>query len=310
MEQYWGIDLGGTKIECAVITYRKEASVKNQFEVLHRERVPTESAKGYEHVINQVKTLVSRVETQMGYRPSRLGIGTPGAIEPKTALMKNSNSVCLNGKPFERDLERELGIELKMVNDANCFAMAETHLGVVQDLGEKFNNVFGVIMGTGVGGGVIINGNALYGRHGIGGEWGHNLLESGGEMCYCGRVGCVETVIAGPWLERYYAKIAGEKKTLKEVVERHRSGVDSKATETIHRLTSMFGKGIAQVINILDPEVVVIGGGVGNIDEIYTEGVDEVKKYVFNPQLKTKFLKPKLGDSAGVFGAALLWAEE
>jgi len=308
MNQFWGIDLGGTKIECAVITYEKNDSRSNDFEVLHRERIPTESKEGYEHVINQVKTLISRVEEKMGYRPEKLGIGTPGAIEPLTQLMKNSNSTCLNGKPFEKDLEKELGIKIKMVNDANCFAMAEAQLGVVQELGADVETVFGVIMGTGVGGGIVVNGHALHGRHGIAGEWGHNFLDENGGMCYCGRVGCTETLISGPALEKYYAKISGQQLGLKEIVERHRNNEDEHATETMERLSSMFGKGIARIINVLDPQVIVIGGGVGNIDEIYTEGVNQAKKHVFNPFIDTTFLKPKLGDSAGVFGAALLWA--
>lgn len=307
MREYWGIDLGGTKIECAVITYEKNEEKSNEFEVLHRERIPTESAKGYDHVINQVKTLIDNVESKMGYRPEKLGIGTPGAIEPSTGLMKNSNSVCLNGMPFAKDLERVLGIELKMVNDANCFAMAEAQLGVVQDMGAGIETVFGVIMGTGVGGGIIVNGHALNGKHGIAGEWGHNFLDESGGQCYCGRVGCTETIIAGPSLERYYESIAGEKRSLKEIVTRHRNNTDEYATATIDRLTSKFGEGIAKIINVLDPQVIVIGGGVGNIDEIYSEGVEQSKKHIFNPFVETSFVKPKLGDSAGVFGAALLW---
>ena len=307
MEAYWGIDLGGTKIECAVIHFEKHEQKQNAFQVLHRERTATESAKGYEHIVQNIKILVERVGTQIGIVPRKIGIGTPGAIEPRTGLMKNSNTICLNGKPFQKDVEDALGMEVKMVNDANCFAMAETHLGAVQDLGTRVGNVFGIIMGTGVGAGVVINGEALYGRHGIGGEWGHNELEYDGDACYCGRQGCVETIISGPSLERYYARISGAKLSLKEIVERYRTNSDEFATSTMQRLLSMFGKGVAQIINIIDPEVVVIGGGVGNIDELYKEGVEEVKKHIFNPVLDTKFLKPKLGDSAGVFGAALLW---
>lgn len=309
MNHLWGIDLGGTKIECAVITYERNTLRTNEFEVLHRERIPTESSKGYDHVINQIKTLISSVESTFGYRPKKLGIGTPGAIEPSTGLLKNSNSVCLNGKPFKTDLERELGLEIKMVNDANCFAVAEAKLGVVQELEHPVETVFGVIMGTGVGSGIVVNGQSLIGRHGIAGEWGHNFLDESGGMCYCGRVGCVETIISGPSLERFYESLSGTKRPLKEIVERHRNKEDEQASATLNRLVTMFGKCMGRIINVLDPKVVVIGGGVGNIDEIYTEGVNEVKKYVFNPFMDTAFMKPKLGDSAGVFGAALLWEE-
>ena len=304
----WGIDMGGTKIECAVITFDKHTEEQNEFVILCRERIPTESHKGYEHVINQVVKLIDTVSKKMGYRPERIGIGTPGATEPSNGLMKNSNSTCLNGMPFESDLQEALGIKLKMVNDANCFAIAEAQLGVVQELDEEVETVFGVIMGTGVGGGIIVKGYPLYGRHGIAGEWGHNHLHESGGMCYCGRVGCTETLISGPALERYYESISSTKRSLKEIVERYRANKDVHAEATMNRLFEMFGKGIARIINVLDPTVIVIGGGVGNIDEIYTKGVEETLKYVFNPFLKTKFLKPKLGDSAGVFGAALLFA--
>lgn len=308
MNQYWGIDLGGTKIECAVISFDKNLDKENEFQVLHRERVPTESALGYDHVINQVSFLVDNVSEALGYRPERIGIGTPGATEPSTGLMKNSNSVCLNKKPFEADLQERLGVELKMVNDANCFAMAEAELGVVQEIGGNVETVFGVIMGTGVGGGIIINGQALYGTHGIAGEWGHNFLDEDGGLCYCGRIGCTETLISGPALEKFYTRISGKKRSLKDIVTRYRAKSDEYATATMERLFSMFGKGIARIINVLDPSVIVIGGGVGNIDEIYTLGVEAAKEYVFNPFVDTKFVKPKLGDSAGVFGAALLWS--
>ena len=308
MNQYWGIDLGGTKIECAVISFDKNIDKQNEFQVLHRERLPTESAMGYDHVINQVVHLVNIVSEAVGNRPERIGIGTPGATEPKNGLMKNSNSVCLNGKPFEADLQRILGAELKMVNDANCFAMAEAELGIVQELELEIETVFGVIMGTGVGGGIIVNGKALYGTHGIAGEWGHNFLDEDGGPCYCGRVGCTETLISGPALENFYTRISGKKRSLKDIVKRYRAKSDEHATVTMERLFDMFGKGIARIINVLDPSVIVIGGGVGNIDEIYTKGVEAAKKHVFNPFVETKFVKPKLGDSAGVFGAALLWS--
>lgn len=312
MNHLWGIDLGGTKIECAVITFEKKSGSENQFEILCRERVPTESAKGYRHVIGQVVKLVDQIADKMGYRPERIGIGTPGAIEPSNHLMKNNNSTCLNGQPFAKDLQEALGIELKMVNDANCFAIAETKLGIVQEieeeLGEEVETVFGVIMGTGVGGGIVVKGYPLVGRHGIAGEWGHNHLHDSGGMCYCGRIGCTETLISGPALERYYHSIAHEKRHLEDIVARYRAGRDHYAEATMKRLFDMFGKGIARIINVLDPGIIVIGGGVGNIDEIYTLGVEEAKQYVFNDFLKTKFLKPKLGDSAGVFGAALLFS--
>ncbi|MCB0583705.1 MAG: ROK family protein, partial [Phaeodactylibacter sp.] len=165
------------------------------------------------------------------------------------------------------------------------------------------------IMGTGVGGGIVFDGKLLEGRHGIAGEWGHNFLDESGGPCYCGRSGCVETVLSGPALERYYFQLSGNNYRLPEIVERYRSGSDDAAAATMERLIHFFGKAMAAVINVLDPDVVVVGGGLGNIELLYSKGVASVRKYVFNNGLKTKFLKPMLGDSAGVFGAALLVEE-
>ncbi|MCL4107225.1 UNVERIFIED_CONTAM: hypothetical protein GTU68_033040 [Idotea baltica] len=199
-----------------------------------------------------------------------------------------------------------MGKEVRMANDANCFAIAETMLGSVQEHIPDAKVVFGVIMGSGVGGGIVINGEILNGHHGIGGEWGHMHLDDSGGMCYCGNMGCAETVISGPFTEKWYEKISGKKMGLKEIVEHYRAGDDVHAKLTIERLLDRFGRGIASILNFLDPDVVVLGGGVGNVDELYTLGVEKVKEYLFNDYLNTKFLKPKLGDSAGVYGAALL----
>lgn len=297
----WGIDLGGTKVECAVL------KSKNDHEILSRKRIPTEAHKGYEHIIHQIKTLVDLVADEVGHSPATLGIGTPGTFDPHTGLHKNSNSTALNGQPFKRDLQTALGIPLKMANDANCFALAEARMGAVQDVNPEAEVVFGVIMGTGVGGGVVINGQVINGSQGIGGEWGHNFLDASGGKCYCGKVGCVERVISGPALQRYYHEISGQQKTLKEIVDLEAKG-DVHAKKTMDRLAEFFGKAISVVINILDPHVIVLGGGVSNLDILYTRGVEEVAKHIFNARFDTQIVRPKLGDSAGVFGAAFLVA--
>lgn len=296
----WGIDLGGTKIECAII---ESATNLN---VIHRKRIPTEAHLGYEHIISQVVKLIELVKEDTGLIPTTLGIGTPGALEPSTNTMKNCNTTALNGRPFKTDLENALGFPIKIANDANCFALAEASLGAAKEKVPNAEVVFGVIMGTGVGGGIVVNGKVINGRHGIGGEWGHNFLDESGGMCYCGRIGCVETLISGPALERYYKSLTNKELKLKEIVSIYSQGNDEAATATLQRLVHFFGKAIAPLINIIDPDVIVIGGGVGNIDILYTEGVEEVKKYLFNKRLDTLFLKPVLGDSAGVFGATLL----
>jgi fructokinase len=296
----WGIDLGGTKIEGVILYSAKDA------EVMFRDRLPTEAELGYEHVLDQIKKLVDMMAKEAGFMPAKIGIGTPGSLDPKLGVMKNSNSTILNGKPLKHDLEALLGIPVIMANDANCFVLAETRLGVVRQQYPKAKNIFGVIMGTGVGGGIVIGGKSVAGLQGIGGEWGHNFLDESGGPCYCGKVGCVEKVIAGPALENYYFKETGNRKPLKDIVALAESKVDPTAQKTMLRLIEFFGKSLSVIINILDPDVIVIGGGVGNIDLLYDRGRDAVKKYVFNNRLDTPIVKPSLGDSAGVFGAAFL----
>ena len=296
----WGIDLGGTKIECAVL------DSNNNLEVVVRMRIPTESVKGYEHILSQIKKLIDLVTEQVGERPAKIGFATPGVLEPDSQLMKNSNTTCLNGKPMKKDLEELLGIPVQLANDANCFALAEALMGAGKDY-PRAEVVFGVIMGTGVGGGLVVNNKIIGGHHGIGGEWGHNILEENGEPCYCGKAGCVEQVIAGPALERYYEKSSGEKLSLKDILEAYHTANNTHATATIERLLEFYGRAISTLINVLDPGLIVIGGGVGNIDLLYTAGYEKIKKYIFNKGvITTPILKPKLGDSAGVFGAALL----
>jgi fructokinase len=297
----WGIDLGGTKAEGIVI------GPGGLNEILFRDRVPTGAENGYEHILNQIKKLVDMMEAKMGYRPAQLGICTPGTLDPGTRTMKGCNSECMNNQPMKDDLEKLLGLKIAIANDANCFALAETQMGVVK---EKFPNakvIFGVIMGTGVGGGLVVDGHVINGLQGIGGEWGHNFLDESAGPCYCGKSGCVEKVISGPDLERYYFEQSGTKRSLKEIYQRYKDGTDEVALKTMKRLTHFFGLALSVLINIIDPDVIVIGGGVGNIDEIYTEGVESVRKYTFNNGvLDTPIVKPMLGDSAGVFGAAYL----
>ncbi|WP_026994452.1 ROK family protein [Flectobacillus major] len=296
----WGIDLGGTKIECAVL------DSNNHLAVITRRRLPTEADKGYEHILSQIKKLVDIVSEELGEQPTKLGFATPGVLDPATQTMKNCNTVCMNGKPMHQDLEAILQVPVKLANDANCFALAEALMGAGKHYPDA-EVVFGVIMGTGVGGGLVVHGKVIGGQHGIGGEWGHNILEENGEPCYCGKAGCVEKVIAGPALEKYYAEHSGNTLKLKEILDRHLAGIDELATATIERLLEYYGRAISTLTNVIDPNLIVIGGGVGNIDLLYTEGYERIKKYIFNDKkITTPIVKPVLGDSAGVFGAALL----
>ena len=296
----WGVDLGGTKIEGVILKSAKDP------EVLFRDRVPTEASQGYEHILQQAGKLVQMMCEFAGSKPAKIGFGTPGVHDPKLGTMKNCNTVVMNGKPMKDDLERLLGLPLEMANDADCFALAEAQLGVVKQRFPDARVVFGVIMGTGVGGGIVIDGRAIIGLHGIAGEWGHNFLHESGGPCYCGKTGCVETVISGPALERYYFNESGNKKSLKDIVALAESKDDPAAQRTMIRLVEYFGVSLSAIINILDPDVIVIGGGVGNIDLLYDRGIESVEKFVFNHGLDTPIVKPSLGDSAGVFGAAFL----
>jgi fructokinase len=299
----WGIDLGGTKIEGIIL------EPGNNPKTICRMRIPSEADKGYEHLTGQIVKLINMMKQASGLQPERLGMGTPGILDPLTQTMKNCNSVCLNGMPLKADMQKKLGIPIEMANDANCFALAETLYGVVKDECPNARVVFGVIMGTGVGGGIVFDNKVWNGKQGIAGEWGHNMLEEGGNLCFCGKNGCVESTMSGPALEKYYTKISDIKITMKEIAALHYLGTDAHATLTIKRMTSMFGKAISVIVNVLDPDAIVIGGGVGNIDAIYTDGLKELKKHIFNNRVETILLKPKLGDSAGVFGAAGLVAD-
>ncbi|MFN3850801.1 MAG: ROK family protein [Spirosomataceae bacterium] len=300
MKYLWGVDLGGTKIEGIVI----EAETGK---IMARPRVDTGAANGYEHIVNQIGVLIDMLKAETGLTPTAVGFSTPGALNPSSQTMKNCNTTCLNGMPLKADIEKKIGVPIEIANDANCFALAEANMGVVKDVMPDAKVVFGVILGTGVGGGVIVDGKVINGRHGIGGEWGHIVFDYNGEDCYCGKKGCNEKVFAGPALERYYERISGQKLRLKEIYQRHLAGTDAFATQTIEHLLDSFSKAITSIINVLDPDCIVIGGGVGNIDLLYTEGVKRVENYIFNNRVvETLFLKPKLGDSAGVFGAAEL----
>ncbi|MBX2945441.1 MAG: ROK family protein [Cyclobacteriaceae bacterium] len=298
--QLWGIDLGGTKVEGIIMN--SSASAESVF----RDRVPTEAHVGYEHVLHQIKKLVDMMVVKAGYKPDKIGIGTPGTMDTHTGLFKNSNSTVLNFKPLKQDLEKLLGMQVLTANDANCFALAETRLGVVKERFPTAEVVFGVIMGTGCGGGIVVNNKVINGLQGIAGEWGHNFLDESGGKCYCGKTGCVENVIAGPALERFYREQSGNSLKLKEIFSRAQDKADGAAVKTINRLHEMFGKALSVVINILDPDVIVVGGGVGNIPSIYSDGISYLKQNVFNDRLDTPVVKPLLGDSAGVFGAAFL----
>jgi len=282
-----GIDLGGTKIEGICL---------DETHVIERKRLSTNQQNGYKSILDSISTLVYDITKNIS--DYTIGICTPGAISKKAGLIKNSNTQCLIGMPLKNDLEKMFGKKITMENDANCFAMAEATMGAAV----RYDVVFGVIIGTGVGGGIIIDGKIHKGRTNIAGEWGHHILYQNGNKCYCGKSGCVETYISGPALEKRWFQITGKNEPLEDVIQ----NLDENNGKIWKKeFLDNFGAGLANVIDILDPDVIVLGGGMSNIDFLYTEGRDSVHNKVFS-DIDTPILKNKLGDSAGVFGAALL----
>lgn len=293
-----GIDLGGTKIEGAII-YPNEPD-----KAAFRTRLPTESIQGYDHILGQLRKLVAEIRAENGgVLPEVIGIGTPGTLDPKTRLLRGSNTQCLNDRPFKADLEAALGVKLAIANDANCFALAESTMGAAQG----YETVFGIILGTGCGGGFVVNQHVLNGCHGIAGEWGQIVLDPEGEMSGYGTRGTIETMLPGPALEKFYERASGVRMPLKQVVARAAAGDDPHATATIERLKTVFARAVTIIINSFDPHAIVIGGGVGNIDALYGDDVRAmISGQIFTTSFEAPLLKPKLGDSAGVFGAAML----
>ncbi len=288
-----GIDLGGTKIEGIVLDDRDHE--------VFRKRVPTEREHGYQHIVGNIVTLYGNLRKAIDDAPHTFGIGTPGAISLKTGLLKNSNTVCMNGMPLKHDIEARMGRPIAIQNDANCFAMAEA----IDGAGKGKNLVFGVIMGTGCGGGIVYKGEVLTGLQAIGGEWGHVSIDPNGPLCYCGKRGCIETFISGGGLEKRYQERHGTAVKLHDVEKAYYAG-ERQAVEFMGVFFANFGRAMATLINILDPDVVVLGGGVSKFGAIYTEGIKEVAKQVFSDSLETPIVRHALGDSAGVIGAALI----
>jgi fructokinase len=290
----FGIDLGGTKTEGVVL----EDDGSERF----RERLATDPSS-YDAVLAGVERLYRRMIGSAGGAGHTLGIGTPGAVSPRTGLLKNSNTVCLNGMPVARDLRARLGRAFTIENDANCFALAEALHGA----GRGKRVVFGVILGTGCGGGIVIDGAVHRGLQSIAGEWGHTVIDPNGPPCYCGQRGCVETYISGSGLERLHAERHGERKGAEEIVAAWRRG-DARAAATMDGFFARFGQALANLVAVLDPDVVVLGGGLSNVDELYSRGREEVARRVFSDSLETPIVRHALGDSAGVIGAALVGA--
>jgi fructokinase len=293
-----GIDLGGTKIEALAIDHDGVE--------LARYRVDT-PRDDYEGTIMAVVGLVRRLEIETG-GTGTVGAGIPGSLSGITGLVKNANSTWLNGRPLDRDLSAALGREVRLANDANCFAISEATDGAAA--GAKV--VFGVILGTGCGGGVAVGGRVHDGPNGVAGEWGHNPLpwprpeEFPGPACYCGKRGCMEMWVSGTGIALDYKTVTGKTKTTRQIVSEFEAG-EAQATGAVERFEDRLARGLAQVLNILDPDVIVIGGGVSRVKHIYEAVPKKLPEYVFGGEASTPIVQAKFGDSSGVRGAAWLW---
>ena len=293
-----GIDLGGTKIEGIAVD---EGGVERE-----RLRVPTPKGD-YDAVVKAVASLVLKIEKSR-HRKGTVGVGIPGAISPATGLVKNANTIELIGHPLDKDLSRALDREVRVANDANCFALSEATDGA----GTGGQVVFGVIIGTGVGGGIVVDGRLLTGPHAIAGEWGHNPLawprddERPGHPCFCGHPGCNESFLAGPSLSRDHRLATGQDLKPQEIASRAESA-DPDALATMARYEDRMARALAVIINVIDPDFVVLGGGVSNIARLYREVPLLLPKYVFSDKVTTPIVKARFGDSSGVRGAAWLW---
>ena len=297
----FGIDLGGTKIEIAVLAASGE--------IVLRERTPNPRSR-YEDTVAAIRDLVRAAETKLGV-VGTVGVAIPGTLSPKTGLVKNANSTLLIGHKLDADLAVALGRPVRLANDANCFALSEAKDGAARDA----SVVFGIIAGTGVGGGVVVKGEIVAGAHSLAGEWGHNPLpvrdasELPGPECYCGQRGCIEAWCSGPAFEREYRNATGRTLAAREIAAAAEQG-DAPARAALAALFDRFARAIATIVNILDPDVLVVGGGLSNIGALYRELPARVAAYAFTPETPVRIVKNLHGDSSGVRGAAWLWRED
>jgi len=295
-----GVDLGGTKIEGIVLT--------NEGEIAEKIRVAT-PGDNYKETLKAVCQVVTHLQDQSP-SPLKVGIGSPGTLSHLSGLMKNCNSICLNGEALKKDIESNLGYEVKLENDANCFALSEAHYGAAKNS----RSMFGVIIGTGTGGGIVINDQLLIGPNNIAGEWGHNPLPSSAReliaedrVCYCGRHNCIETVLSGRGLKRSHLETTGHEAEAANIAELALAK-DRAASQSIKIYSKQLARCLATVVNIIDPEVIVLGGGLSNIKSLYESLPSDMAGYVFTDDLQTRIAPPKFGDASGARGAACLWS--
>ena len=297
MSHRLGVDLGGTKTEIVVLDRGDQ--------VVYRHRVAT-PAHDYDQILQMVATEVERAELELEGQAS-IGIGTPGALSPHSGVLRNSNTVVMNGRAFREDIEARLQREIRIENDANCFALSEARNGA----GQGYPVVFGVIIGTGTGGGIVVDGKLVNGPHSISGEWGHNPLpwhrpQDGDPPCYCGKRACIETFLSGPGLAASFERGFGKQYSSEAIISAAQNG-DADCSEILGLYCDQLARSLAHLINILDPDAIVLGGGMSNIDAVYQQVPASLPTYVFSEFVDTPLLKARHGDASGVFGAAMLW---
>lgn len=295
-----GIDLGGTKIEAAVIN--------DGGEIVWRQRTPTPSSS-YKDIITEIAGIVSACEVETGFT-GPVGMGIPGCVAPKTGLVRGANTTVLNDQDLKGDMEKATGRDFRLANDANCFTLSEASDGAAAG----YETVFGVIIGTGCGGGFVAHGQIINGANGITGEWGHSPLpwpldfEYDGHECWCGNTGCIETYVSGPAVSLDYEQRSGTVLTVEEIAGR--THLDLVAESVLQVMEDRLARGLAQIINIFDPHAIVLGGGLSNLDRLYKNIPRKWPSLVFSDSVETPLLKPQYGDSSGVRGAAWLWPDE
>lgn len=294
-----GVDLGGTKIEGIMLT--------NEGDIANKLRVPTPSGS-YQETLKAVCGVITKLQ-ELSPILLKVGIGSPGALSHPSELMKNCNSICLNGEALQKDLEKYLGYQIRLENDGNCFALSEAHYGAARN----FKSMFGVIIGTGTGGGVVIKNELLTGPNSIAGEWGHNSLPSSAReliaqdrLCYCGRLNCIETVLSGRGLKQTHFERSGLEIEAVEIAELALAKSE-KALDTLQTYSKQLARCLATIVNVIDPEVIVLGGGLSNIKSLYDSVPKDMADYVFTDDLQTHIAPPKFGDASGARGAACLW---
>jgi predicted NBD/HSP70 family sugar kinase len=299
---YWGLDLGGENIEGIIL-----ASPNNP-QVLARMRVPTEQEKGYQHVLERLKLTYDIIRKQVGHTPLQIGVSVPGMVDLANKVHKNCSVTCLNNKNLKHDLQQLLNVEVLIENDGNCLVLAETKLGIVKEKAPDAVNVFGAIMSTGVGGGWMLHHKLFRGRHHLAGEWGHTVISHTGKKCYCGKYGCLETFIGAPALQELYFSITKQHASIKDIIQLSDALQTEARAEIVKHLLKYYALAISNIVHLIDPEVIVLGGELSHFPELFEEGKQQIGELIFDSKLQTTFLKARFRESSCVFGAALLAA--